>query len=362
MNIVKFKTVTQLERVHLIYQALEKEPLTVNDIYEKLKNSNIKVGLRQIYHDLNQISLYYLRNEEKIMFSVGQFNRKIYRLIKPSEDIELSPRDLTTFQLTRSSMPRLLQVNRLASVNKFREGYRKFINNNAAFYSFIPDNQNFRTFFYESAYDEKYDQKLDDIIWSIANYKIIRISNLQGDATCVPKKLVYPLSFKPLLLIFHRGNHYIAGYEESIDLFLTIDIAAIGNYELTNEVFAFKKLIEPAKKEIESRFGISNNMNNETYQIELEFSAATGEFLRHYHWHATQKTSQLANGNWLMQMECGINRELLSWLFLWMENVRIIQPTILIDLYKDKLTAMAENLCSEIELKYRNIVLDVQTI
>jgi len=354
MNIVKFKTVTQLERVYLIYQALEKEPLTVNDIYEKLKNSNIKVGIRQIYHDLNQISLYYLRKEEKIIYTVGQFNRKIYRLIQPSEEIELSPRDLTTFQLTRSSMPRLLQVNRIESMNKFREGYRKFIKNNAAFYSFIPDNQNFRTFFYESSYDEKYNQKLDDIIWSIANYKIVRIINLQGDSTCVPKKLVYPLNFKPLLLIFHRGNHFIGGYVEDIDLFLTIDISKIGNYELTNEVFAFKKLIEPAKKEIESRFGISNNIDNKIYDIELELSAATGEFLRHYHWHPTQKTSQLSNSNWIMQMECGINRELLSWLFLWMDNVKIVKPNILIDLYKQKLAVMTENLCSEIELKCSN--------
>jgi len=178
---------------------------------------------------------------------------------------------------------------------------------------------------------------------------------IEGDSTSIPKGIVYPLNFKPLLLIFHKGNHFVGGYAGNTDLFLTIDISKIVNYELTDKTFAFKRLIQPAKKQLESRFGISNNVDNKTYQIELEFSTQIGDFVRHYYWHSTQKTIQLSNGNWLMIMECGINRELLSWIFQWMDNLRILKPKILIDLYKDKLQSMVGNLDNKKHLKYTNI-------
>ena len=355
MFVIKLQTVTQLERVHFIYEALEKEPLTVNAIHDKLINRKVEVGIRQIYHDLQQISSFYLRKDEKIISSVGQYNRKMFRLIKPSSEIELTARDLTTFQLTRSSTPRILQESRRESMDKFRNVYRKFITVNSAFYNFIPDGQNIRTFFYESSYDEKYNQTLDDIIWSIANYKFVRIFSVDGDATSVPKGIVYPLNFKPLLLIFHKGNHYVGGYAGNTDLFLTMDISKIANYELSVKTFAFKKLIQPAKKQLESRFGISNNMDDKTYPIELEFSSHMGDFVRHYYWHFTQETIPLPNGNWMMRMNCGINRELLRWLFQWMDNVRILQPKILIDLYKNKLASMAGNLDQKKPLTYTNV-------
>ena len=354
MFVIKLQTVTQLERVYFIYEALEKEPLTVNAIHDKLISRNVEVGIRQIYHDLQQISSFYLRKDEKITSSVGQYNRKMFRLIKPATEMELTPRDLTTFQLTRSSTPRILQESRRESMDKFRNVSRKFITVNSAFYNFIPDGQNLRTYFYESAYDEKYNQTLDDIIWSIANYKFVRIFHLLGDATSVPKGIRYPFNFKPLLLVFHQGNHYVGGYAVQQDLFLTIDISKIENYELTDKTFAFKKLIQPAKKQLESLFGISNNMDNKTYQIELEFSSHMGDFVRHYYWHSTQETIALSNGNWLMRMNCGINRELLRWIFQWMDNVRILQPKILIDLYKDKLASMTGNLDPKKPLKYTN--------
>ncbi|MET4080671.1 putative DNA-binding transcriptional regulator YafY [Pedobacter sp. UYP30] len=41
-----------------------------------------------------------------------------------------------------------------------------------------------------------------------------------------------------------------------------------------------------------------------------------------------------------MKMECGINLELVGWLFQWMGNVKIVEPTILKDLYQQQLDKM----------------------
>ena len=55
-----------------------------------------------------------------------------------------------------------------------------------------------------------------------------------------------------------------------------------------------------------------------------------------------------------MTFTCGINRELLGWLFSWMYNVKIIGPPELIDYYKKSLAKITQIHGSE-NLVYRNI-------
>jgi len=102
---------TQLERVHFIYGCLEQAPMTITGIHEKLKALRVDVGQRQLYHDLEQIRKFYLRKDETIAETSGQYNRKLFRLIKPSDELEMSARDVTSFQLTRSAIPRMLRVS-----------------------------------------------------------------------------------------------------------------------------------------------------------------------------------------------------------------------------------------------------------
>ena len=59
----------------------------------------------------------------------------------------------------------------------------------------------------------------------------------------------------------------------------------------------------------------------------------TGNYVKKHNWHNSQKFST-KNGCVIMQINCGINRELLGWILSWMYNVRIIEPPILIDLLK----------------------------
>lgn len=354
MFVIKIQTMTQLERIHFIYTLLEEAPQTINQIHEQLAQKNVDLGARQLYLDLSQIEKYYLRKGEQLLCSSGQFNRKTYRLVKPSDEIGLTARDITTFQLARSASPRILQQNRKESMNKFRSVYKEFIKMNSTFYSFMSEEQNTRSFFYESAYDSAYDDKLDDIIWSIANYTILTIKEIGGDATSIPKKLRFPIAFKPLLLIFHRGTHFVAGYESERSIFLTIDISKIRDYSLTKRTFAFKKLVASSRADMQKRFGVTQNIDDKLYKIELEFASQTGEFVSHYFWHSSQQFRMLDNGNWLMSMECGINRELLGWIFQWMSNVRIRKPKILSNLYMEQLTKINASYDEDKIFSYHN--------
>lgn len=345
---------TQLERIRFIYTLLEDAPQTINQLHDKLLLQQVDIGIRQLYLDMTQLQQYYLRSHEKIICSNGQFNRKTYRLVKPSDEIGMTSRDITTFQLARSSAPRLLQTTRKESMNKFRAVYKEFIKINSTFYSFMSDEQNTRSWFYESVYEDNYDDMLDDIIWSIANYTFLHINEISGDATSIPKKIRLPLSFKPLQLVYHRGTHFVAGFESEKNIFLAIDISKIKAYTLTKKTFAFKKLVELARTEMGKRFGITHNIDEKVYKIELEFTSKTGEFISHYFWHASQRFTKMENGNWMLTMECGINRELLGWIFQWMSNVRINKPKILVNLFTEQLNLMNSNHMRNHDFTYKN--------
>lgn len=107
-------------------------------------------------------------------------------------------------------------------------------------------------------------------------------------------------------------------------------------YKITNDMFDSKKLLRKMDKEMLKRFGITGNMTKEVYDIEIEFTEMTGTFVKNQFWHPTQSFSQLPNGNYLMKLHCGINRELVGWIFQWMSNVKVRQPQILVDVVKDK--------------------------
>ncbi len=344
----------QLERVKLIYTCLENEPLTVNQIHLILQAKKIDVKQRQIYNDLVQLEQFYLRPEEQLTYTTGLYNRKVYRLIKPSMGLNLTQNDIATFQIIRSASPRGLNIGRAASMNKFRFVYKDLIKTNKAFYSFMLEDQNIRTNFYESLYDQNYNKVVDDMIWAIANFKTIFIQKLSGDATSAAHLVNAPFRFKPLYFIFHRGNHFLAGFTEADNIFLVLDISKIENVELTQKTFSYKKLLQAGKSELDKRFGVTNNIDNLTYKIKLEFTDTTGEFVKHYFWHTSQQMTLLKSGNWLLEMECGINRELLGWIFQWMGNVRIQSPKKLVDLYLQHLKVMNLNYEKGIQFKYKN--------
>lgn len=345
----------QFQRILMIYKILEENPKTIVQIYNALIKKKVKISKRQIYLDIDVLNDFYLRETEKLIIDTGRYNQKIYRLVKKTEEIELSFRDITTFQLTRILSPRIISVGRAESMSKFRNVYKSFVSKKQTLYSYMPEEQNIRSGFFEALYDETYNKTLDDVIWSIANAKIFIIHEITGDATSIKDKAKYPILFKPIKLIFHRGDYVVAGFVKMKDNFLIINISKIKQYEVSKTNFPKKNLIELTHIKLKNRFGVTDNINNKIYTIRLEFSSYTGEFISHYHWHDSQKFHQLGNGNWILEMECGINRELIGWIFMWMNNVRILAPSTLKYVFLDQLKNINENYSIESNLKYKNI-------
>ena len=118
--------------------------------------------------------------------------------------------------------------------------------------------------------------------------------------------------------------------------------------------YNFEFVINKVQVELKKRFGITKNINEEVYDIEIEFSSVTGSLASKYSWHSTQHFVKKGNV-WVMTLQCGINRELVGWLFQWMYNVRIVQPPILQEYYNKALEEMLADRKSNKPLVYRNI-------
>ena len=59
-----------------------------------------------------------------------------------------------------------------------------------------------------------------------------------------------------------------------------------------------------------------------------------------------------------MSLKCGINRELVSWIFMWMDNIRILKPQKLKSLYLTQLNRIQELNTNNLNLSYSNIFMN----
>ena len=57
--------------------------------------------------------------------------------------------------------------------------------------------------------------------------EIIEIVNIYGDATAVTNDIKYPMKLKAILLVYHNGAYYTAGFTEKKNEFVAIDLSKI---------------------------------------------------------------------------------------------------------------------------------------
>ena len=89
------------------------------------------------------------------------------------------------------------------------------------------------------------------------------------------------------------------------------------------------------------------------YTIVLEFNACTGTYIKNFFWHHSQQFEELPGGNWKLTLKCGLNRELLGWIYQWMADVKILSPMALIDVYSQQLKLIKK--AQHSRLSYSNI-------
>jgi predicted DNA-binding transcriptional regulator YafY len=277
----------QIQRLQEIHKIIKTKKVSLIEIISRLNEIGIDISIRQLQRDLNDIHPI-LNNDENLITSRNS-KRVKYFFVKGNK---------------RKSYKSTINPNKIRATN-----------------------------FYEAKINPLNNKIIESLSKAIENNFSIIIPNLSYDSTGDNFAFTERnIKFKPVEIIFHRGTHYIGGYNFKKKIIQLFEINQIKKIEPYSEELPNINFIEKLNQELLSRFGISKNINDEIYSIILEFSLVTGNFIMNHFWHETQ-SFKIQKGKVIMTMNCGINRELMGWLFYWMYNVKIVEPRVLQDYY-----------------------------
>lgn len=329
----------QLERLKLLYGYLQKEQADSNTILAFLVTKKAEISLRQLQRDLKDVESYFLKSDEKLMVT-NQSRKKIYQITKSDAPLKLSQSSINTWQLSELSGNVSLLRNRANDMEAKDKIFKMLPKVNSGHKIELNSNGLEKTNFYEVLKDDGFDLIIDDLMKAIRHDNYIKIVKIKNDFTTdnvdgEKNKLVVA----PIAILYHRGDFFIAVMEKKAICFY--EIGQLNTIEIIDRKFNRKDCLEKLEKERNKRFGVSKNINNEVYEIKLEFTNITGSLVKKYFWHPSQKFHQkTSNDNVIMTLQCGINRELVGWIFQWMYNVRILEPSILKEYYSEAIKKM----------------------
>lgn len=317
---------TKSQRLLKIYALLRHQPVTIEILKHWAARNNISISERTFYRDLQVLERSILMPDEEIVVAVGEKNKKTWKIEFKGDD-KLTEFDINSFLLFSSFLPLPLVRSRTESLSRIRDVYYKsYSKSRFEDFASYAANQLTSTRFGEFLGDIHYAKTLEDMLWCIRNHRELDLCKVDFDITSISQSVVFPMKFLPLKLVYHRGLVHLGGFDKESGRLILLALSQITEYKLTNLSFKNTELLKKFDDEMLKRFGITENRDDEVYDIELEFSEMLGCFVKNDYWHPTQKFSQKENGNFIMTMRCGISRELVGWIFMWMTNVRVISP------------------------------------
>jgi len=328
---------TQLERLKEIYILLVSEPLTKQEIIEKL---GILISTKQIERDLKDIENHYLRNSEKLNFEFKS-RKKVYSIQnKEKKRKAVSLQNLAVIDLILKSNNPLLFKNfkteTLLYERLTKALYDVYGNESGNFSKTIVESTNF----YQLKKNVNFENAILKIYQAIVNGFRIHVQEILQDVTNEnPNRKKSYTELIPLKIIFHRGDFYVAVIERN--KLVVYEIAQFKEIDILDKKFSASKYINQLE-ELKHRFGVSKNIDDKIYTIKLQFSDSTGSFIEKMQWHETQIVQKIKN-NYILTLNCGINRELVGWIFQWMHNIKILEPPELIDIYQQTLKEIEAN-------------------
>ncbi|MFD0931872.1 WYL domain-containing protein [Psychroflexus salinarum] len=209
-------------------------------------------------------------------------------------------------------------------------------------------------FYYQNLSVEKL-KALEIIERAIHEKKTLQIQLVKDDETGENLDLdSFQFVVCPIELIHHRASYFLACYNLKKKIIEIFGIRQLEQIELSKGFTGYKKYKSLLDKEMSMRFGVTKNIDEQVYDIEIEFTSVTGRFIEDHHWHHSQKILK-SKGNYVLKLRCGINRELIGWIFLWMYNVKILKPLKLKSMYEKTLLECRLTHEGETPFVYRNI-------
>ena len=295
----------QTQRIKYLYDLLSGSKHTFETLLNAFKKKKVTIGLRQLQRDIKDLELF-LDKDERLVKKRGK-----------GKILELEIKKITT-------------VNSQTFVEAFT---------------------------FKTPIDKKYiETKVASFNKVILKKAPLRIDKIHNDATSFNAEF-RDTSFTlfPLKIIYHNSDYYLCCFIKKTRNFGIFEINQLVEYRTLrrSKQFDYDKLLIDFNTYAKTLFGVTKNIDDNIYKIKLEFSSVTGSYIKTFVWHHSQKFKRKDN-TIIMTLKCGINRELVGWIFMWMYNVRIVEPPELQDYY-NRTIKQIEKINTDKSLLYKNI-------
>ena len=327
-----------LEKLMRLYNRLKRGPVTIEIIAKWAKGAGIEVSERQLYRDLEQLKQLKINDGEGIVEFVDEKNKKTWKLEFKEASYKITTYDINSFYLLKNFAPAAILNERKDSIEKFETVLFKSLSNNK-FQQYIQANELYlqKSNYNENMYGLIEHQQMEDLIWALHNSKkIIVEKDFINTSNINVAENDFPITIAPIELIFTRGRVCIGGISNDGKVFFfTIDKQL--QFKLTNEKFSRKKLYPSYKKYCDTLYSYSTPIGNKVHNIKIEFTDSYGESMRSFFWHNSAIWTLLKNGNYVLSLKCTISRDLVGFVAIGLNKVKVHQPQVLKNLVLKKL-------------------------
>lgn len=334
-----------LHRLKKISHILKATPCDINSLLHKLSENNISALKRQIYRDIKAVEKYFLTETEEMLVTEINNKKKQWKIIVKPENKIINTDDVYARILLKHTLPAYIRDDVKDSVKTdLIDGINLKYKQNRISSKLIDCNDAIiKSYFNEKAFSEKAYKIFKDLFWCILNQIKIKVKissecfySMINETSDNSSIIISPISF-----IQHNGAIMVAGITPKKRI-LIFDLCELKEYEYLKLSYKNKlELTELLNVNLSRRFGISENIDENVYDVEIELSKHLGEYLKNFNWHHSQKF-KIKENVVVMQLKCGINRELICWISMFETKAKIIKPEKLKMLFYQNLIRMSE--------------------
>lgn len=326
-----------------IYDRLRHSPVTLDVLYDWVLKAGMDVSRRTLYRYLDDLAESIVFQGEKLVVYENQHKKKVWKIEFDESKIDLNDFDLNSYYFLRNFNPHSVSGPRESSLKKIDKLMYRLASKSSFQHNVDAHNMAFiRSNYIDAIYSKKDHELLEEIIGAIQELRQVQLSEYNWDRGVLPKGFETGMTIFPLKLYYHFGLIYVCAYSEDVGKIIVLPFTDILKMKVTENYFNPTNYLPLLDTFLKNTFGVLPNYDDQVYDITIEFSGYTGVFIKTMHWHQSQHTEKLANGNLLLHLRCGLNRELLGFVMYFLNNAKVLKPARLKDLVVERLQEMMD--------------------
>jgi predicted DNA-binding transcriptional regulator YafY len=327
-----------------IYFLLKVKPYSVEELHKKLSSLDIQISKRSTYRYLEklEVSLHY--ENEVLEIETEESNKKVYLISQPKKEINFTVGEWINFlnnnyifqsnfnftETDKKVNTKIIEI--IQSKAPLKSQILSLLHSNSSFYE--------STKFGEIILNNHLKKLLYKFIYYFSNNCFVTVKKYSKSVISQSNIPIINSPLLPLRIWYHRGNYSFSFYSIEESKVYTLEIDMIESLSYHKDHADLLPIKENLRKSIDDNFGYHSPIIDGLNEVILQFPPNPGEHIMNRFWHKNQRFERLKDGTIQMHFATEINIELIGWIGMWLDNVKIVSPELLKKMFSDKLNNM----------------------